>query len=72
MLPGLEWTLTPTWQPTTLTAISTAGRDRLLRGGWQIHAERISPPISLGARGDTEARWDDLVPAYQELAASIS
>ena len=23
-------------------------------------------------RGDTRARWDDLVPAYQDLAASIS
>ena len=22
--------------------------------------------------GDTEARWDDLVPAYQALAANVS
>ena len=40
--------------------------------GWQIHAENLAAYLAGRTRGDTQARWDDLVPAYQELAASIS
>jgi uncharacterized protein YndB with AHSA1/START domain len=40
--------------------------------GWQIHAENLAAYLAGRTRGDTEARWDDLVPAYQQLAASIS
>jgi uncharacterized protein YndB with AHSA1/START domain len=40
--------------------------------GWQIHAENLAAYLAGGTHGDTEARWGDLVPAYQELAASIS
>jgi uncharacterized protein YndB with AHSA1/START domain len=40
--------------------------------GWQIHAENLAAYLAGRTRGDTKARWDDLVPAYQELAASIS
>ena len=40
--------------------------------GWQMHAENLAAYLAGGTRGDTEARWDDLVPAYQELVASIS
>ena len=40
--------------------------------GWQIHAENLAAYLAGRTRGDTEARWDDLVPAYQEMAASIS
>jgi uncharacterized protein YndB with AHSA1/START domain len=40
--------------------------------GWQIHAENLAVYLAGGTRGDAEARWGDLVPAYQELAASIS
>ena len=40
--------------------------------GWQIHAESLAAYLAGRERGDTEARWDDLVPPYQELAASIS
>ena len=40
--------------------------------GWQIHAEDLAGYISGRERGDTEARWGELVPPYQELAASIS
>ena len=40
--------------------------------GWQIHAENLAVYLAGRERGDTTARWDDLVPAYQELAASIS
>jgi uncharacterized protein YndB with AHSA1/START domain len=40
--------------------------------GWQIHAENLAACLAGRERGDSEARWDDLVPAYQSLAASIS
>jgi uncharacterized protein YndB with AHSA1/START domain len=40
--------------------------------GWQIHAENLASHIAGREPGDTEARWDELVPAYQDLAASIS
>ena len=40
--------------------------------GWQIHAETLAAYLAGRTRGDTKARWDDLLPAYQELAASIS
>jgi uncharacterized protein YndB with AHSA1/START domain len=39
--------------------------------GWQIHAENLAAYLAGRERGDTGARWDDLVPPYQELAASI-
>jgi uncharacterized protein YndB with AHSA1/START domain len=39
--------------------------------GWQIHAENLAAHIAGRDRGDTEARWDDLVPPYQDLAANI-
>ena len=39
--------------------------------GWQIHAENLAAHIAGRERGDTEARWDELVPPYQDLAASI-
>jgi uncharacterized protein YndB with AHSA1/START domain len=39
--------------------------------GWQIHAETLAAYLAGRAGGDTEARWDELVPAYQDLAASI-
>jgi uncharacterized protein YndB with AHSA1/START domain len=39
--------------------------------GWQIHAENLAAYLAGSERGDTEARWDELVPPYQDLAASI-
>lgn len=39
--------------------------------GWQIHAEDLAAHIAGREHGDTEARWDELVPPYQDLAASI-
>lgn len=39
--------------------------------GWQIHAENLAGYIAGRERGDTEARWGELVPPYQELAASL-
>ena len=40
--------------------------------GWQIHAEHLAAHIAGHERGDTEARWDELVPVYQALAATVS
>jgi uncharacterized protein YndB with AHSA1/START domain len=39
--------------------------------GWQIHAENLATYLAGGERGDTEARWDELIPPYKDLAASI-
>ena len=39
--------------------------------GWQIHAENLAGHIAGRERGDTEARWDELVPPYQDLAANM-
>jgi hypothetical protein len=40
--------------------------------GWQIHAEHLATYLAGRDRGDTEARWDELVRPYQDLAADIS
>ncbi len=40
--------------------------------GWQIHAENLANHIAGREQGDTEARWNEIVPAYQDLAAGIS
>ena len=39
--------------------------------GWQIHAESLAAYLAGRERGDTEARWNELVPPYQELAAKV-
>src|SRR4029077_7164119 len=39
--------------------------------GWQIHAQTLDAHLPGRRPGDTQARWDELVPAYQDLAASI-
>jgi uncharacterized protein YndB with AHSA1/START domain len=40
--------------------------------GWQIHAENLAAYIAGRERGDGETRWQELVPAYQELAAKVT
>jgi len=40
--------------------------------GWQIHAENLAAYLAGHERGDSEARWDELVPSYQDLAANLS
>ena len=39
--------------------------------GWQIHAEKLAVHIAGREPGDTEARWSELVPRYQGLAADL-
>ena len=71
----IEATLTAEGDQTTLV-IEVQGMpvDKIAfyGAGWQIHAENLAAHIAGHERGDTEARWDDLVPPYQELAANIS
>jgi uncharacterized protein YndB with AHSA1/START domain len=40
--------------------------------GWQIHAENLAGYLAGRERGDNEARWGELVPPYQELAANVT
>jgi uncharacterized protein YndB with AHSA1/START domain len=40
--------------------------------GWQIHAENLTVYLTGRERGDTEARWAELVAPYLDLAAAIS
>jgi uncharacterized protein YndB with AHSA1/START domain len=71
----LEATLTPDHNQTTLVIeIHGMPLDKVAfyGAGWQIHAENLAAYINGSERGDTEARWDELVPPYQELAAKIS
>jgi uncharacterized protein YndB with AHSA1/START domain len=39
--------------------------------GWQIHAETLAAYLAGRERGNTAARWEQLVPPYLNLAASI-
>ena len=39
--------------------------------GWQIHAENLAAYLAGLERVDSEARWHELVPHYQELAANV-
>jgi len=40
--------------------------------GWQIHVEHLAAYLAGRERDDTEARWEELVPPYQSLAANLS
>jgi len=40
--------------------------------GWQIHAENLAAHVAGREPGDVEARWEELVPPYQKLAANVS
>jgi len=39
--------------------------------GWQIHAENLAAYLAGRERADSEARWHELVPAYQDLADNV-
>jgi uncharacterized protein YndB with AHSA1/START domain len=39
--------------------------------GWQLHAENLAAYLAGHEPGDADARWDELVPPYQDLAADI-
>ena len=71
----IEATLTPEGNQTSLV-VEVAGMplDKIAfyGAGWQIHAENLAVHIAGHERGDTEARWDELVPVYQALAANVT
>ncbi|MGC9961599.1 MAG: SRPBCC domain-containing protein [Acidimicrobiales bacterium] len=39
--------------------------------GWQIHAEKLAAYLTGREPGDSQPRWEELVPVYQALAAEI-
>jgi uncharacterized protein YndB with AHSA1/START domain len=39
--------------------------------GWQVHVEDLAAHLAGRERGGADARWDELQPAYADLAASI-
>jgi uncharacterized protein YndB with AHSA1/START domain len=40
--------------------------------GIQVHAENLAAHVAGRERCDGEARWGELIPAYQDLAGSVS
>ena len=72
---GIEVTLTAVGDQTDLT-IEVRGMplDKIAfyGAGWQIHAENLATYLAGRERADTEARWDELIPPYQNLAAQLS
>jgi uncharacterized protein YndB with AHSA1/START domain len=40
--------------------------------GWQIHVENLAAYLAGRGPGDSEARWQALVPPYQALAANVT
>jgi uncharacterized protein YndB with AHSA1/START domain len=71
---AIEATLTADGDETVLV-VEVAGlpldKIAFYGAGWQIHAENLAAYLTGRERGDIEARWDQLVPAYQALAADI-
>ncbi|MGZ4459371.1 MAG: SRPBCC family protein [Nocardioidaceae bacterium] len=72
---GIEVTLTAVGDQTDL-AIQVRGMPldtiAFFGAGWQIHAENLATYLAGRERGDTEARWQELVPPYQDLAAQLT
>lgn len=70
-----EITLTPDGDRTVLI-IEVKGMplDKIafFGAGWQIHAENLAAYIAGRESRDIEARWEELVPPYQDLATGIS
>jgi uncharacterized protein YndB with AHSA1/START domain len=40
--------------------------------GWQLHAENLAAYLAGCQRGDGEARWNELMPPYEDLATRIN
>lgn len=70
----IEATLTADGEQTILV-IEASGmpleRVPFYGAGWQIHVEDLAAYLAGRERGDGMARWNELVPPYQELAADI-
>ncbi len=59
----------------TLLALEVRGMplDRIAAfgAGWQIHAENLASYLAGGHADDGVARWEQLIPRYQHLAADL-
>jgi uncharacterized protein YndB with AHSA1/START domain len=72
---GIEVTLTSVGDQTDLTIeIRGMPLDKIAfyGAGWQIHAENLATYLAGRERGDTEARWHELIPPYQDLAGQLT
>jgi uncharacterized protein YndB with AHSA1/START domain len=70
----IEVTLTPAGEQTILVLeISGLPLAKVASygAGWQLHAENLAVYLTGHERGDGQARWAELVPSYQELAADV-
>jgi hypothetical protein len=70
-----EITLTPDGDRTVLVLVVRAmplDKIAFFGAGWQIHAENLAAYLAGRQPGDVEARWEELVPPYQVLAANVS
>jgi uncharacterized protein YndB with AHSA1/START domain len=70
-----EITLTPDGDETVLVLeVQGMPLDKIAfyGAGWQIHAESLAAYLVGREPGDAEARWGELVPPYQNLAANLS
>jgi uncharacterized protein YndB with AHSA1/START domain len=72
---SLEATLTPDGDQTILV-LEVRGMPldviAFYGAGWQIHAESLAAHVAGHEQGESEARWEELVPAYQALAAGVA
>jgi uncharacterized protein YndB with AHSA1/START domain len=71
----IEVTLTPAGDQTILVIeVSGLPLDKVAfyGAGWQMHAENLAAYLAGRQRGDEEARWKELVPPYQDLAAGLN
>lgn len=69
-----EITLTPDGEQTLLVLeVRGLPLDRIAfyGAGWQIHAENLGAYAAGRQAGEVEARWEALVPHYQQLSAAI-
>jgi uncharacterized protein YndB with AHSA1/START domain len=72
---SIEVTLTPAEDKTDLV-IEVRGlplkKIAAYGAGWQIHAENLAAHVTGQDRADTAARWGELQPSYNDLAADLS
>jgi uncharacterized protein YndB with AHSA1/START domain len=68
----LEATLTPDGDQTVLVVEARGLPIEYLAAhgaGWQVHLEDLAAHLAGHERSDIKARWDELIPAYRDLAA---
>ena len=71
---SIEVTLTPDGDQTVLVIeVQGLPLDKIAfyGVGWHVHAENLAAYLSDRDLGDPDARWDELLPHYQDLAAKI-